>query len=174
MPRSCALAMTSGGGGPSALAIRRRHPELEQRLLDELLVLLRNELGQVAGGAFGRDAGGHDHVDAVRAPAGVGVHPVQGGVQLGRVVEPDGAEHPEAAGPADRGGDMLGRAEPDDGMLDAEQVAQGRPHGPAHLAHLAYLGCLGCLGYRGTVEEWAPDTRSRPGAWLAAYSRAQA
>ena len=167
--------MTSGGGDLDVLARdrvqpaehavgslrvvgQRRHPELEQRLLDEGPVLVRDELGQVLGRALGRDPGGHDDVDAVRAPAGVGVHPVQGGVQLGRVVEPDRAEHPQAAGPADRGGDVLGRAEPDDGMLDAEQAAQGRPHGRAHL---------------GVFDEWAPEVRSRPGAWLAAYARAQ-
>jgi hypothetical protein len=115
MPRSCALEMTSGGGGPSALAIsragwvsatstcwrvgglrvfgQRRHPELEQRVLDERLVLFGDELVQVLGRAFGGHPGRHDHVDAVGTAAGVGVHPVQDGVQFGRVVEPDGAEH---------------------------------------------------------------------------------
>ena len=65
--------------------------------------------------------------DAVRAAVGVLIHPVQGAVKLGRVVEPDAAEHPQAAGPADRGGDVLGWGETDDGMLDTQPVAQSRP-----------------------------------------------
>src|SRR6476661_1394165 len=148
MPRSCALAMTSGGGGPSAFAISpagrpsatstclravgpRRYPEPEQRLLDEVLVGLRDQLGEVLLPALGRDQGRHDYVDAVRAPVGVLVHPVQARVQFGRVVEPDAAQHAEAAGPADRGGDVLRRGESDDGVLDAEQVAQDGLHGAA-------------------------------------------
>ena len=111
---------------------QRRHPEPEQRLLDEVLVGLRDQLGEVLLPALGRDPGRHDHVDAVRAAVGVPVHPVQDRVQLGRVVEPDAAEHPESAGPAHRGRDVLRRGESDDGMLDAEQVAEGGLHGPAH------------------------------------------
>ena len=132
---------------------QRRHPEPEQRLLDEVLVGLRDQLAEVLLPALGRDPGRHDHVDAVRAAVGVPVHPVQDRVQLGRVVEPDAAQHPQAAGPADRGGDVLGRGEPDDGMLDAEQVAEGGPHGTAH----------------------GPAHRrvSRAGTWAPAYSRAQ-
>src|SRR5207245_278413 len=85
MPRSWALAITSGGGGPSAFALLR-----------------------------------------------AGVHPVQGHLQLVRVVEADAAEHAEAACPAHRRGDVLRRGEADDGMLDAEQVAQVGAHRRAH------------------------------------------
>jgi hypothetical protein len=144
-------------GGVRAVR-QRRDPEPEQGLLDEVLVRLRDQLAEVPLPALGRDLGRHDHVDAVRAAAGVPVHPVQDAVQLGRVVEPDAAQHPQAAGPADRGGDVLGRAEPDDGMLDAEQVAQGGPHGPARRA----------------AHGAAHRRVSRAGSWAPAYSRAQA
>jgi len=125
MPRSCALAMTSGGGGPSAFAMRRAgwasatstclranrvqpahdavaglravrqrwHAEFAQGAVDEVPVCLGDHRVEVPDGPFGGHPGRHDHVDAVRPPAGIRVHPVQDGVQLGRVVEPHAAEH---------------------------------------------------------------------------------
>jgi hypothetical protein len=135
-------------GGLGAVR-QRRDAEPEQGLLDEVLMGGRDQLAEVGLPALGRDPGGHDHVDAVRAAVGVPVHPVQDGVQFGRVVEADAAQHAEAAGPADRGGDVLGRGEADDGVLDAEQVAE---RGGDRAAHRRV---------------------SRAGSWAAAYSRAQ-
>jgi hypothetical protein len=91
---------------------QRRHAELDQRVLDELPVRGQDQAAQVAGRALGGPAGGHDDIDAIRPAIGVGVHPPQHGVQAGRVVEADAAEHAQAAGPADRGGDVLGRVKP--------------------------------------------------------------
>jgi hypothetical protein len=48
--------------------------------------------------------------------------------QLSWIVEPDAAEHAEAASPADGGCHLLGWREPDNRMLDTELVAQWRSH----------------------------------------------
>ena len=47
-------------------------------------------------------------------------------VELVGVVEPHAAEHAEPAGARDRGGDVLGRGEGEDRVLDAELVAERR------------------------------------------------
>ncbi len=120
---------------------QRRHPEVAQRPLDEVPVRGRDQLFQVTDGALGGHPGGHDHVHPVGPPVGVRVHPVEHRVELGRVVEPDAAEHAKTAGPADRGGDVLGRGEADDRVVDAEQVADRRPHGQGALS--AWAGVAG-------------------------------
>jgi len=108
---------------------QRRDAELGQRLLDEVPVPFGNHLAQVGRGDLGRDPGGHHDVDPVRPATGVRVHPFQHGVELAGVVEAHAAQHAEPARPADRGRDVLGRAEPDDRVLDVQQRAQRRPHG---------------------------------------------
>ena len=50
-------------------------------------------------------------------------------VELVGVVEPDAAEDAEAAGARHRGGDVLGRGEREDRVLDAEPVAELGAHG---------------------------------------------
>ena len=124
---------------------QRRHAEREQRPLDEVPVRLRDHRSQVHGRPFRGHRAGMTTSHAVRPPVGVRVHPVQGRVQLGRVVVPDAAEHAKAAGPADRRGDLLGRAEAEDRVLDAEQVAHRRPDGHGALSGLR-RGGGGMLG----------------------------
>jgi hypothetical protein len=120
---------------------QRRHPEVAQRLLHEVPVRGRDELFEVTDGALGGHPRGHDHVHPVGPPVGVRVHPVKHRVQLGRVIEPDTAEHAKTAGSADRGGDVLGRGEADDRVVDAEDVADRRPHDQGALS--AWAGVAG-------------------------------
>src|SRR5581483_5664488 len=100
-------------------------------LLDELLVTRRDHGAQVARRSLLRYPSRHDHIYPERPAVGVLVHPAEYGIQFGRVVEPDAAEHAEPAGPADRRGDVLGRGESVDRVLDAEQVTQRGTHGHA-------------------------------------------
>ena len=82
-----------------ALAVfgQRRHAELEQRLVDEGPVTGRDQLAQVELAALGRDLGRHDDIDPVGMAVGIGVHPVQRGVEVFRVVVADAAENAKAA-----------------------------------------------------------------------------
>ena len=156
-PSEHVAAAISRAGGLGVLGCVRFNDADE---LDEVLVPGRDHGAQVDGRALGGHLGGHHDVDAVRPAAGVLVHPVQGLVKLRRVVEADTAEHSQATRPADRGGDVLGRAEADDGMLEAKQVAQGRSHGQPPYELAAWPASV----FRG---------RSRSGGWPTAYWRAQ-
>ena len=141
---------------------QRRHAQPGQRLLDEVPVPRRDQLAQVGRGSLGGLAGGHHDVDAVGPPGRVRVHPVQRGVQVGRVVEPDAAEHAQPARPADGRRDMLGRGEADDRVLDAEQVAQRGPHGRRHLAGRRRC-CPLAAGWLRLTRGRAPGRRA--GGW---------
>ncbi|CDZ90704.1 hypothetical protein RHRU231_750051 [Rhodococcus ruber] len=104
--------------------VERRHAEFGEGALDEGTVLGGDELVEVDGGPLGGDLRGHHDVDAVGLAVGVLVHPGEDVVEFGRVVEPDAAEDAETTGPADRGGDVLGRGEPEDRVLDSEFPAE--------------------------------------------------
>ena len=71
-------------------------------------------LSMSTGAALGGHLGGHDDVDAVRLAVGVLVHPVQHGLEVVGIVEPDAAQHTETARLADRGGHLLRRGEDED------------------------------------------------------------
>ena len=71
---------------------------------------------------------GDEDVDAVRLPAHRLVDPAQLDVELLRAVD-GGAEHAEPAAPGDGGHDVAAMAEGEDGVLDAELVADAGAHG---------------------------------------------
>ena len=111
------------------LSLRQgRDAELEQRLVDELLVVLGDHRPEVERGALGGDLHRHHDVDAVGLAVGVVVEPGQDPLELLGVVEPDAAEDAEAAGARDRGGDVLGGGEGEDRVVDAELVAEVGAH----------------------------------------------
>ena len=130
----CSQPRTPSRPSPSG---QRRYAELEQRLVDELLVLLGDHRAEVDRRALGRDLHRHHDVDAVRLAVGVVVEPGQDPLELLGVVEPDAAEDAEAAGPRDRGGDVLGRGEREDRVLDPELVTEGVRIGQAPVGAVA-------------------------------------
>ena len=110
------------------------HTVVGEDLLGEVEVLLRNHVLQHLGEHLWRDVGVHalvlvgDHdVDAVGTVADALVDPVQFDFQL-LGGEPDGAEHPETAGFADRDDHVATVGEREDGELDAQFVAEGSVH----------------------------------------------
>ena len=108
---------------------QRRHAELLQRAVDEVDVLLRDHRLQVHRGALGRHLHRHHDVDAVGLAVGVVVEPGEGLLELVGVVEADAAEHAEPSGARHRRGDVLGRGEGEDRVVDPELVADGGAHG---------------------------------------------
>jgi hypothetical protein len=111
-----------------AVSRQRWHAQLAQRVVDELAVLVRDVLAEVGGAALFRNLRRHHDVDAVRFAVGVLVHPVQDGVELLGVVEPDTAQHTEPTRPAHRRRHVLGRREREDRLGYAELVADRGAH----------------------------------------------
>ena len=128
---------------------QRRHTEVGQRLGDEIAVRLRDQLVDVDRRALGGHLGGHHDVDAVRLAVGVGVHPLQNALEIVGVVEPDAAEHAEAARAADGGGHLLRRGEDEDRVSDPEPFAEFGTH------QVFTATCLACTSSAGRSSVWS-------------------